>query len=94
MSSVVFEELICLIVPIIGKKNTNFRLPISVNERLALTLRFLATGDSYHSLMYQFKISVPSIPLIIPEVCSALINSLNSSIKVNLIKFYKKIVYN
>ena len=31
----------------IGKRNTNYRKAISVEERLAITLRFLATGISY-----------------------------------------------
>lgn len=64
------------------KKNTNWRCPISVTERLSLTLRFLATGNSYHSLMYQFRISTQSISRIVPEVCEAIINALSGYIKV------------
>jgi hypothetical protein len=47
------------------------REAIPAGERLALTLRFLATGESYSSLHYQFRISVSSIALIVPEVCKA-----------------------
>jgi hypothetical protein len=47
------------------------REAIPARERLALTLRFLATGESYSSLHYQFRISVSSIALIVPEVCKA-----------------------
>lgn len=56
MSSENFEDLIQVVGPAIYKRNTNYRNAISVEERLAITLRFLATGDSYHSLMYQSKI--------------------------------------
>lgn len=82
MSSEDFENLICLIGPAIKKEDTNWRRAISITERLSITLRFLATGDSYHSLMYQFRISTQSISLIVPEVCEAIINSLSGYIKV------------
>nr|CAH7749517.1 unnamed protein product [Callosobruchus chinensis] len=52
LSSTDFEFIISLIGPKIKKKNTNFRECIPVNERFTVTLRFLATGDSYTSLMY------------------------------------------
>lgn len=61
MSSYDFEELITLIGGKVAKLNTNFRDSISVKDQLAVTLRFLATGDSYQSLMYLCKISVTSI---------------------------------
>lgn len=47
MSSENFEDLIQVVGPTIHKRNTNYRNAISVEERLAITLRFLATGDSY-----------------------------------------------
>jgi hypothetical protein len=50
----------CLVGPAI-QKSSNFRYAIGVTERLATTLRFLATGDSYHSTMYLFKVSTQSI---------------------------------
>jgi hypothetical protein len=47
MSLSEFEFLINSIGEKISKKDTAFRKAISVQERLALTLRFLASGDSY-----------------------------------------------
>lgn len=48
------------------------RSPISAGERLSVTLRFLATGESFASLQYQFRISASTLSLIIPEVCDAI----------------------
>jgi hypothetical protein len=49
-----FECLIHLIARRLSKIDTTFRKAISVQERLALTLRFLARGDSYVSLYHSF----------------------------------------
>lgn len=68
MHSADFDFLLNSIGPKIARKNTSFRQAISVQERLALTLRFLATGDSYASLQYLFKISKQAISCIVPEV--------------------------
>ena len=43
------------------------RIPISPEEKLALTLRFLATGESYESLMYQFRIHRRTIGKFVPN---------------------------
>lgn len=77
-----FEKLATIIGPQIAKRDTNFRETIPINERLAVTLRFLATGDSYTSLMYLFKISKQLISVIVPEVCEALIKGLQEYIEV------------
>src|SRR5215510_2455973 len=85
MSPSEFEFLINLIGEKISKKDTSFRKAISVQERLALTLRFLASGDSYVSLQYLFKISKQSISCIMPEVCGALVEKLKGYIQVRKI---------
>jgi hypothetical protein len=70
MSPSEFEFLIHWIGEKISKEDTAFRKPISIQERLTLTLRFLASADSY--LQYLFKISKHAINCIVPEVCEAL----------------------
>ncbi|XP_068735594.1 uncharacterized protein [Montipora capricornis] len=42
-------------------------------ERLALALRFLATGETYRSLSFQFRISKAAISYIIKHVCDAIV---------------------
>ncbi|KAF9405270.1 hypothetical protein HW555_013929 [Spodoptera exigua] len=81
MSSSDFEYLLQKISPTIAKKDTDWRDAIPVKVRLAVTLRYLATGDSYRSLHYLFKISSQVISIIVPEVCLALNNVLKDLVK-------------
>ncbi|XP_026474284.1 uncharacterized protein LOC113382175 [Ctenocephalides felis] len=67
-----FQHLLERIAPRITKQDTHLRKSISPSERLTLTLRFLATGDSYQSLSYLFRIPPTTISRIVPEVCDAL----------------------
>ena len=65
-----------LVQPAITKQTTNMRKPVSPEEKLAVTLRFLATGESYESLMYQFRIHRSTIAGFIPIVCYHIYHSL------------------
>jgi hypothetical protein len=47
MSMTEFEYLASLISSKVEKSDTCMRQAITVKERLAITLRFLATGDSF-----------------------------------------------
>ncbi|XP_068082633.1 uncharacterized protein [Anabrus simplex] len=76
MDEAQFTKLLNLVEPRIIKMNTNMRESISASRRLVLTLRFLATGESYKSLMYSFRISASAISTIIPETCKAIYESL------------------
>lgn len=82
MSSSDFEYLLEKISPLIAKKDTLWRKAIPAKVRLAVTLRFLATGDTYKSLHFLFKISSQIISKIVPEVCKAIINILQDEVKV------------
>ncbi|XP_046395776.1 putative nuclease HARBI1 [Ischnura elegans] len=52
------------------------RESISAEKRLSLTLRFLATGETYRSLMYATRIHHSTISKIIPEVCKSIYRNL------------------
>lgn len=78
-----FEELLTAVAPKIKKRNSNFRAPISPEVKLAVTLRYIASGDSYTSLMYLFKISKQYISQAVPEVCEAIINVLHGYCEVS-----------
>lgn len=83
MSTDDFELLLTMVKPLIEKRNTNFRCAISARERLIVTLRYLATGDSYTSLQYLFRISKQSISKIIPQTTDAIIEVLKDYVKVS-----------
>jgi len=76
MSLSEFEFLINLFGEKIWKKDTAFRKAISVQESLALTLRFLASGELYVCLQHLFETSKQPISCIVPEVCEALVEKL------------------
>lgn len=72
MTSADFENLLNLVKPHIEKADTVMRASIPASTRLTLTLRYLATGDSFMSLQYLFRIPQPTISTIIPEVVDAI----------------------
>jgi hypothetical protein len=82
-----FELLLQMIGPSIKEQETYMREAIPISTRLAVTLRFLATGDSYHTLMYIFRISVSSISTIIPKVCQTVIQSMKGYVEVSKKRF-------
>ena len=64
------QTLVKEIAPLITKQTTMMRKPIDPEIKLAITLRFLATGESYESFMYQFRVHSCTIAKFIPVVCS------------------------
>ena len=72
----IFQELLTRVGPRIEKQDTFMRKALSAGLRLAITLRFLATGDSYKSLEYNFRVAKNSICHIVPETCEAIIAEL------------------
>ena len=52
-------------------KKSKYREPLSPGIKLTITLRYLVSGDSYHSLMYGFRAAHNTISLVIRQVCDA-----------------------
>lgn len=58
------------------------RTPLPAGLKLAITLRFLATGISYHGLQYDFRVAHNTISLFVPEVCTAIYEELKDEVVV------------
>ena len=71
-----FNILLSLVEPTLTRQDTVMREAIPAGERLAITLRYLATGHSFSSLEYVFRVSRHSISKIVIETCEALYNAL------------------
>ncbi|XP_065325508.1 uncharacterized protein LOC135932116 [Pelmatolapia mariae] len=52
--------------------HTNYRRSIPPAERLSICLRFLATGDSFRTIAYSFRVGVSTVSQIIPQVATAI----------------------
>ena len=60
--------------PHLRKSETNFRKPLPVGLKLAVTLRQLSTGESYTSLQYQWRVGRTTIVKFVPKVCKAILH--------------------
>ena len=71
MSKERFDHLLGLVRDKITKKQTNFREPISAEERLVITLRYLSAGMSQLDLCFNFRVGRTTVSSILREVCQA-----------------------
>ncbi|XP_064462305.1 uncharacterized protein LOC135372766 [Ornithodoros turicata] len=71
-----FELLLAKVGPLIRRLDTPFREAIHPGERLAITLRYLATGETQSSLEGNFRVARNTISMIIADVCKAIYKAL------------------
>ncbi|XP_041440886.1 protein ALP1-like [Xenopus laevis] len=69
MSIASFDELLSIVKTGLCRAQSLMRVSISPEERLCVTLRFLATGQSFASLYFQFLIGRSTISNIVRETC-------------------------
>ncbi|XP_018360612.1 PREDICTED: uncharacterized protein LOC108759604 [Trachymyrmex cornetzi] len=80
MQEEVMEELLNLLIPYIEKKDTVMRKAISPRMRLSVTLRYLATGNSFQDLAYSTRIAPNTLSKIILETLQTIITVLNKNV--------------
>ncbi|GFU92195.1 reverse transcriptase domain-containing protein [Trichonephila clavipes] len=56
-----FDELLEMVRGKLSKQGTTMRMAIPVTTKLEITLRYLATGDSFKSLEYLFRVPETTI---------------------------------
>lgn len=73
--------------------DTQMRDALTPQLKLEVTLRYLATGDSFASLQYLYRVPKCTISNFIPEVCQAIYDALKDFIKVSkYIIIYKRYI--
>ena len=75
-----FHELLTRIAPRITKRDTNYRKSLEPGLKLAVTLRFLVTGNSYRTLPYVFRVAHNTIYVFIQQVCQAISDELSDEV--------------
>ena len=73
MDPAMFWEMVERLTPRIQMNDTWYRKSLVHGCRLTITLRHFATGDSYKSLMYGFRVAHNTISKIVCEVTQAII---------------------
>jgi hypothetical protein len=66
-----FDEPLKMIMPQIEKRNTTMQDAIPPSQHLSITLRYLATGNTFEDLKFTYAISPQSIGVIVMETCTA-----------------------
>ncbi|XP_048062134.1 protein ALP1-like [Megalobrama amblycephala] len=72
MTAEEFEFLLGMVGALITKQHTKMRRAISPRDRLSVTLRYLASGETFSSLSLQYRIGASTISQIVMETCAAL----------------------
>ncbi|XP_022197965.1 protein ANTAGONIST OF LIKE HETEROCHROMATIN PROTEIN 1 [Nilaparvata lugens] len=67
-----FEEVHALIQECIQREGCNAQEPIGTKEKLAVFLRYIASGDSYKSIAYNFRLGDRTVSNIVKEVAVAI----------------------
>ena len=68
-----FLQILERIKPHITRQDTNWKKALEPGLRLAITLRFLATGEAYKSMACNFRVGPNSISKLVPDTCEAII---------------------
>lgn len=67
-----FLALVEVVGPLLTKEETHMRTSIAPSKRLALTIRYLATGEMFQPLSFQFRIGKSTVSQIVMEVCDGI----------------------
>ena len=74
-----YEILLNLVADDIKKLSTNMREPIGPDQRLAVTLRYLTTGDAHTTIAHSFRMSSTTVGRIVEATCNVISNRLKDA---------------
>ena len=69
-----FDELLDRLSPRLEKEQTFLRTPLTPGLKLALTLRHFASGHTYSSMTFSWRVPHNTISVVVREVCQAIID--------------------
>ena len=70
MTSNLFEEVLSLVAPLISKSDSK-QETIRPTKKLAVTLRYLSTGDFHQTIAFNYRLGHSTVNKITPETCQA-----------------------
>ncbi|KAI4469801.1 hypothetical protein MML48_1g12284 [Holotrichia oblita] len=79
-----FQELLSVVKDFIKKKDTLMRPALEPRIKLQITMRYLATGDSFSTLEHMYRIPKSTISKFLPQVLKAIYEGLKDYVKVSL----------
>ncbi|XP_044133206.1 uncharacterized protein LOC122925927 [Bufo gargarizans] len=80
MSMESFDHLLTSLHPDLNFRDTSMRRSISAEQRLIVTLRFLATGNSFASLHFEFLLGISTISGIVCHTCKVIWQRLRDAV--------------
>ena len=73
-----FDKILRYVKPTIAKQDTHLRQSIPAEQRLCITLFYLATGDSFHTLHLFFRKGESTIRHFVYETCQAIWDTMSA----------------
>ena len=80
MYPAMFHELLLRMTPRLEKKDSKWQKALQPGLKLAITFRFLASGDTYHSLSYAFRVPHNTISLFMTDVLQAIVDKYDDEV--------------
>lgn len=80
MEPQMFDELVARLSPRISRQDTNWRKALEPGLKVAIALRYLASGDRYSTLSYSFRVSRHTIAKFLPLVCRAIVDEFKDEV--------------
>ena len=68
-----FDEVVQRLTPRLTKQDTNYRPSLEPGLKVAITLRHLASGNTYRNMQYAWRVPHNTISVVVREVVKAII---------------------
>ncbi|XP_072298845.1 uncharacterized protein [Eucyclogobius newberryi] len=75
-----FDDLLCRVGESLTLQDTNYRRSIPASLRLSIGLRYLRSGNHFHSIAETFHVALSSVCKIVPQVVAALWDGLKADV--------------